>query len=88
MDLEPSNPPPASFVDRIVNFLVDIKGPTLAHLPVRAFEGGTRRNISKFEVNASSPATVIVVSNAIMNSEFLSGTQQRIMVEKLMQKLQ
>ncbi|XP_073108729.1 uncharacterized protein [Elaeis guineensis] len=39
-------------------------------------------------VNASSPATVIVVSNAIMNSEFLSGTQQRIMVEKLMQKLQ
>ncbi|XP_010924257.1 uncharacterized protein [Elaeis guineensis] len=150
------------------NFLVDIKGPTLALLPVLAFEGGTRRNIPKFEVgtllyvrvvkannsmnpelsctdatgkaaefgplkdgymfetstglarmllgsptcpilealgkklsfeiaiglngrvwvNASSPATIIVVSNAIMNSEFLSGTQQRIMVEKLMQKLQ
>lgn len=150
------------------NFLVDIKGPTLAFLPVLAFEGGTRRNIPKFEVgtllyvrvvkannsmnpelsctdasgkaaefgplrdgymfetstglsrmllssptcpvlealgkklsfeiasglngrvwvNASSPATTIVVSNAIMNSEFLSGTQQRLMVEKLMQKLQ
>ncbi|CDP21185.1 unnamed protein product [Coffea canephora] len=32
------------------NFLVDIKGPTLAFLPVLAFEGGTRRNIPKFEV--------------------------------------
>ncbi|XP_008806895.1 putative exosome complex component rrp40 isoform X1 [Phoenix dactylifera] len=150
------------------NFLVDIKGPTLAFLPVLAFEGGTRRNIPKFEVgtllyvrvvkannsmnpelsctdasgkaaefgplkdgymfetstglarmllssptcpvlealgkklsfeiaiglngrvwvNASSPATTVILSNAIMKSEFLSGTQQRIMVEKLMQKLQ
>lgn len=33
------------------NFLVDIKGPALAFLPVLAFEGGTRRNIPKFEVN-------------------------------------
>ncbi|CDP22041.1 unnamed protein product, partial [Coffea canephora] len=32
------------------NFLVDIKGPTLAFLPVLGFEGGTRRNIPKFEV--------------------------------------
>ena len=32
------------------NFLVDIKGPALAFLPVLAFEGGTRRNIPKFEV--------------------------------------
>ncbi|RRT69645.1 hypothetical protein B296_00024451 [Ensete ventricosum] len=150
------------------NFLVDIKAPTLAFLPVLAFEGGTRRNIPKFEtgtllyvrvvkannsmnpelscmdetgkaaefgqlkdgymfetstglsrmllssptcpvlealgkklsyeiavglngrvwVNASSPSTVILVSNAIMNSESLSGVQQKIMVEKLMQRLQ
>jgi hypothetical protein len=32
------------------NFVVDIKGPHLAFLPVLAFEGGTRRNIPKFEV--------------------------------------
>ncbi|CAL9190244.1 unnamed protein product [Musa hybrid cultivar] len=150
------------------NFLVDIKAPTLAFLPVLAFEGGTRRNIPKFEigtllyvrvvkannsmnpelscvdetgkasefgqlkdgymfetstglsrmllssptcpvlealgktlsyeiavglngrvwVNASSPSTVILVSNAIMNSESLSGVQQKIMVEKLIQRLQ
>ncbi|KAF9611665.1 hypothetical protein IFM89_034848 [Coptis chinensis] len=31
------------------NFLVDIKGPTLAFLPVLAFEGGSRRNKPKFE---------------------------------------
>ncbi|KAI4326745.1 hypothetical protein MLD38_032024 [Melastoma candidum] len=31
------------------NFLVDIKGPAMAFLPVLAFEGGTIRNISKFE---------------------------------------
>lgn len=149
------------------NFLVDIKGPAVAFLPVLAFEGGTRRNIPKFEVgtliyvrvvkanpgmnpelsctdasgkaaefgqlkdgymfesstglsrmllssptcpvldtlgkklsfeiavglngrvwvNAASPSTVIVVSNAILNSETLSGVQQRIMVEKLLQNL-
>ncbi|KAG6686570.1 hypothetical protein I3842_11G026900 [Carya illinoinensis] len=149
------------------NFLVDIKGPALAYLPVLAFEGGTRRNIPKFEVgtliyvrvvkanpgmnpelsctdasgkaaefgqlkdgymfesstglsrtllssptcpvldalgkklsfeiavglngrvwvNATSPSTVIVVANAIMNSESLSAVQQRIMVEKLLQNL-
>ncbi|KAG8638816.1 putative exosome complex component rrp40 isoform X1 [Manihot esculenta] len=150
------------------NFLVDIKGPALAFLPVLAFEGGTRRNIPKFEggtllyvrvvkanpgmnpelsctdasgkaaefgalkdgymfecstglsrmllssptcpvlealgnklsfeiavglngrvwVNATSPSTVIIVANAIMNSETLSGVQQKIMVEKLLQKIQ
>ncbi|XP_062169161.1 uncharacterized protein LOC133875155 [Alnus glutinosa] len=149
------------------NFLVDIKGPALAFLPVLAFEGGTRRNIPKFEVgtllyvrvvkanpgmnpelsctdasgkaadfgqlkdgymfesstglsrtllssptcpvlealgkklsfeiavglngrvwvNATTPSTIIVVANAIMNSESLSGVQQRIMVEKLLQNL-
>ncbi|KAL6006976.1 hypothetical protein ACLOJK_032472 [Asimina triloba] len=94
----------------------------MAFLPVLAFEGGTRRNIPKFEnvgasdcsptcpvlealgkkqsfeiavglngrvwVNASSPHTVILVANAIMNSETLSGTQQRIMVEKLLERIQ
>ncbi|KAF3777951.1 putative exosome complex component [Nymphaea thermarum] len=150
------------------NFWVDIKGPTVAFLPVLAFEGGTRRNIPKFEigtllylrvvkansginpelsctdesgkaaefgalkdgymletstglarlllskptcpilealgkklsfeiavglngrvwVNASSPSTVVLVTNAIMNSEQLSGTQQKIMAEKLLQRLQ
>ncbi|GLT72064.1 hypothetical protein SLA2020_440310 [Shorea laevis] len=149
------------------NFFVDIKGPALAFLPVLAFEGGTRRNIPKFEagtllyvrvvkanpgmnpelsctdasgkaaefgqlkdgymfesstglsrillssptcpvlealgkklsfeiavglngrvwVNATTPSTIIVVANAIMNSESLSGVQQRIMVEKLLQNL-
>lgn len=149
------------------NFLVDIKGSSLANLSVLAFEGGTRRNVPKFEigtllyvrvvkansimnpelactdasekaaefgplkggymfetstglarmllstptcpvletlgkklsfeiaiglngrvwVNASSPDVVILVSNAIMNSEFLSGAQQKIMVEKLLQRV-
>ncbi|XP_059443193.1 uncharacterized protein LOC132175317 [Corylus avellana] len=152
---------------RADNFLVDIRGPALAFLPVLAFEGGTRRNIPKFEagtllyvrvvkanpgmnpelsctdvggkaaefgqlkdgfmfesstglsrmllssptcpvlealgkqlsfeiavglngrvwVNATTPSTVIVAANAIMNSESLSGVQQRIMVEKLLQNL-
>ena len=34
----------------VQNFLVDIKGPAVAFLPVLAFEGGTRRNIPRFEV--------------------------------------
>ncbi|XP_078431895.1 uncharacterized protein LOC144703575 [Wolffia australiana] len=145
------------------NFLVDIKGSTLAYLPVLAFEGGTRRNIPKFEVgtllylrvvkansgmnpeisctdasgkaaefgqlkdgfsfdsstglcsmllstcpvletlgkklsfeiavgvngrvwvNAGSPKSVVAISSALMSSEFLSGPQQRIYVEKLLQ---
>ncbi|KAI4328503.1 hypothetical protein L6164_020854 [Bauhinia variegata] len=150
------------------NFLVDIKGPSIALLPVLSFEGGTRRNIPKFQagtllyarvvkanpgmnpelsctdasgkaaefgslkdgytfecstglsrmllssptcpvldalgkklsfeiavglngrvwVNAASPSTTIIVANAIMNSESLSGVQQRLMVEKLLQKIQ
>ncbi|XP_043723719.1 putative exosome complex component rrp40 isoform X3 [Telopea speciosissima] len=39
-------------------------------------------------VNAGSPSTVILVANAIMNSESLSNTKQKIMVEKLLQKFQ
>ncbi|KAJ3670816.1 hypothetical protein LUZ60_008242 [Juncus effusus] len=150
------------------NFMVDIKGSNVALLPVLAFEGGTRRNIPKFEigtliyarvvktngimnpelsctdaggkaaefgqlkdgymfetstglarmllssptcpvlevlgkkisfeiaiglngrvwVHSSSHSNVILVSNAIMRSEFLSGNQQRIMVEKLMERLE
>lgn len=150
------------------NFLVDTKSPMLAFLPVLAFEGGTRKNIPKFEtgaliyvrvvktsrdmnpelsctdasgkasefgslsggymfecssglarallskptcpvlealgkglsfeiavglngrvwVNAPSHSTVILVSNAIMNAEYLSGVQQKIMVQKLLQRVQ
>jgi exosome complex component RRP40 len=150
------------------NFLVDIKGPVLAFLPVLSFEGGTRRNIPKFQpgtliyarvvkantgmnpelscmdasgkaaefgqlkdgfmfesstglsrmllsspacpilealgkklafeiavglngrvwVNAESPSTVILVTNAIMNSESLSGVQQKIMVDKLLKRVE
>lgn len=40
------------------------------------------------KVNASSPGVVIVVANAIRNSESLSSIQQKIMVDKLMQKIQ
>lgn len=149
------------------NFLVDIKGPMLAYLPVLAFEGGTRRNIPKFEegtliyarvvkantgmnpelscmdasgktagfgrlkegymfesstglsrmllstptcpvlealgkklsfeiatglngrvwVDATSPATTVLVANAIMNSECLSAVQQKIMADKLLQRV-
>ncbi|THF96499.1 hypothetical protein TEA_002520 [Camellia sinensis var. sinensis] len=176
----------------LVNFLVDIKGPALAFLHVLSFEGGTRRNIPKFEVgtliyvrvvkantgmnpelsctdgwfsfwtsnsilymasmccllftstgkaaeygplkdgftfesstslarmllssltcpvleglgkklffeiaveglilcrqvNVEAPSTVILVSDAIMNLESLSGVQQKIMVEKLLQRVQ
>lgn len=150
------------------NFLLDTKCPMLAFLPVLAFEGGTRKNIPKFEtgaliyvrvvktsrdmnpelsctdasgkasefgslsggymfecssglarallskptcpvlealgkglsfeiavglngrvwVNAPSHSTVILVSNAIMNAEYLSGVQQKIMVQKLLQRVQ
>ncbi|CAH9135827.1 unnamed protein product [Cuscuta epithymum] len=150
------------------NFLVDIKGSMLAYLPVLAFEGGTRRNIPKFEegtliyarvvkanpgmnpelsctdasgkaaefgplkegymfesstglsrillstptcpvlealgkklsfeiatglngrvwVDASPPTITILVANAIMNSESLSPVQQKIMAEKLLQRVQ
>ncbi|KAA3483568.1 tetratricopeptide repeat protein 28-like [Gossypium australe] len=149
------------------NFLIDIKGPAMGFLPVLAFEGGTRRNIPKFEVgtllylrvvkanfgmnpelsctdasgkaaefgplkdgymfetstglsrkllssptcpvlealgkklsfeiavglngrvwvNAASPDTIVVVANAIMNSESLSGAQQIIMLYDLMDSL-
>ncbi|VVB10709.1 unnamed protein product [Arabis nemorensis] len=149
------------------NFWVDIKGPQIALLPNLVFEGGTRRNIPKFEVgtllyvrvvktntgmnpdlsctdasgkaaafgplrdgfmfetstglsrmllssptcpvlealgkklsfeiatglngrvwvNAAAPRSVIIVANAIMNSKSLSGTQKRIMVEKLLAKI-
>ncbi|KAL2482496.1 PNAS-3 related [Forsythia ovata] len=50
------------------NFLVDIKSPTIAFLPVLAFEGGTRRNIPKFEVGTLLYARV-VKANTGMNPE-------------------
>ncbi|KAF5929960.1 hypothetical protein HYC85_000031, partial [Camellia sinensis] len=39
-------------------------------------------------VNVEAPSTVILVSDAIMNLESLSGVQQKIMVEKLLQRVQ
>ncbi|GAU32242.1 hypothetical protein TSUD_53690 [Trifolium subterraneum] len=39
-------------------------------------------------VNASSPSTTIIVANALRNSEPLSGVQQKIMAEKLLQRVQ
>ncbi|KAI9381255.1 hypothetical protein POPTR_015G075400v4 [Populus trichocarpa] len=39
-------------------------------------------------VKADSPSTVIIVVNAIIKSESLSGAQQKIMAEKLLQKIQ
>ncbi|KAK8655886.1 hypothetical protein V6N13_108451 [Hibiscus sabdariffa] len=50
------------------NFLIDIKGPTLAFLPVLAFEGGTRRNIPKFELGTLLYLRV-VKANFGMNPE-------------------
>uniref|UniRef100_A0A2N9J101 Ribosomal RNA-processing protein 40 n=1 Tax=Fagus sylvatica TaxID=28930 RepID=A0A2N9J101_FAGSY len=50
------------------NFLVDIKGPALAFLPVLAFEGGTRRNIPKFEAGTLIYVRV-VKANPGMNPE-------------------
>ncbi|XP_019239709.1 PREDICTED: putative exosome complex component rrp40 isoform X1 [Nicotiana attenuata] len=152
---------------RADNFFVDIKGPMVAFLPVLAFEGGTRRNIPKFEagtliyarvvkantgmnpelscmdasgkaaefglikdgymfesstglsrmllssptcpvleglgkklafeiavglngrvwVNAEHQSTIILVANAIMNSESLTPVQQKIMVERLLDRV-
>lgn len=46
------------------NFLVDIKAPMLGLLPVLAFEGGTRRNIPKFEVHfVSDPSILFLHAN-------------------------
>jgi exosome complex component RRP40 len=39
-------------------------------------------------VKADSPSTVIIVVNAIIKSESLSGVQQKITAEKLLQKIQ
>ncbi|XVF60122.1 hypothetical protein PTKIN_Ptkin08bG0018300 [Pterospermum kingtungense] len=50
------------------NFLIDIKGSALAFLPVLAFEGGTRRNIPKFEVGTLLYLRV-VKANFGMNPE-------------------
>ncbi|OIW21598.1 hypothetical protein TanjilG_06722 [Lupinus angustifolius] len=50
------------------NFLVDIKGPALAFLPVLAFEGGTRRNIPKFEVGTMIYVRVVTAKPG-MNPE-------------------
>ncbi|XP_062217661.1 uncharacterized protein LOC133917831 isoform X3 [Phragmites australis] len=38
-------------------------------------------------VNAPSPSNVILVSNAIIKSESLSGIKQRVMVENLLERL-
>ncbi|KAL7254184.1 hypothetical protein ACSBR1_008563 [Camellia fascicularis] len=51
-----------------LNFLVDIKGPALAFLPILSFEGGTRRNIPKFEVGTLIDVRV-VKANTGMNPE-------------------
>ncbi|THG16054.1 hypothetical protein TEA_005589 [Camellia sinensis var. sinensis] len=51
-----------------LNFLVDIKGPALAFLHVLSFEGGTRRNIPKFEVGTLIYVRV-VKANTGMNPE-------------------
>ncbi|TMX03686.1 uncharacterized protein [Solanum lycopersicum] len=152
---------------RADSFYVDIKGPMVAFLPVLAFEGGTRRNIPKFEVgtliytrivkanpginpelscmdasgkaaefgplkdgymfesstglsrmllssptcpvleglgkklafeiavglngrvwvNAEHQSSIILAANAIMNSESLTSVQQKIMVEKLLDRV-
>ncbi|TYJ42822.1 hypothetical protein E1A91_A03G112800v1 [Gossypium mustelinum] len=50
------------------NFLIDIKGPAMGFLPVLAFEGGTRRNIPKFEVGTLLYLRV-VKANSGMNPE-------------------
>nr|GEY74513.1 putative exosome complex component rrp40 [Tanacetum cinerariifolium] len=50
------------------NFIVDVKAPALAHLPVLSFEGGTRRNIPKFEVGTLLYVRV-VGANTGMNPE-------------------
>ncbi|KAH9776139.1 Ribosomal RNA-processing protein 40 [Citrus sinensis] len=50
------------------NFFVDIRGPTIAFLPVLAFEGGTRRNIPKFEIGSLLYVRV-VKANPGMNPE-------------------
>ncbi|XP_075488703.1 uncharacterized protein LOC142527695 isoform X2 [Primulina tabacum] len=50
------------------NFFVDIKGPTVAYLPVLAFEGGTRRNIPKFNMGTLLYVRV-VKANIGMNPE-------------------
>ncbi|KAH9623827.1 hypothetical protein KSS87_014515 [Heliosperma pusillum] len=50
------------------NFLVDIKGPTLAFLPILAFEGVIKKNVPKFETGTLLYARV-VKANAGMNPE-------------------
>ncbi|CAI9108555.1 OLC1v1008185C1 [Oldenlandia corymbosa var. corymbosa] len=50
------------------NFLVDIKASAVAFLPVLAFEGGTRRNIPKFEAGTLIYVRV-VKANIGMNPE-------------------
>lgn len=49
-------------------FLLDIKGPTLAYLPVLAFEGAMKRNYPRLEVGTLVYARV-VKANAGMNPE-------------------
>ncbi|XP_039690840.1 exosome complex component RRP40 [Medicago truncatula] len=42
----------------------------------------------RVSVNASSPSTTIIIANALINSEALSGVQQKIMAEKLVERVQ
>lgn len=48
----------------------------------------TDRDLHSLQVNAPKVATIITVSNAIQNAEFLSPTQQHIMVKKLLEDSQ
>ncbi|KAI7734482.1 hypothetical protein M8C21_030290 [Ambrosia artemisiifolia] len=67
------------------NFLVDIKGPALAFLPVLSFEGGTRRNIPKFEVGtllllSSPPHPVLEGLGKKLSFEIAVGINGRFWV--------
>uniref|UniRef100_A0A6N2MS69 Uncharacterized protein n=1 Tax=Salix viminalis TaxID=40686 RepID=A0A6N2MS69_SALVM len=65
--------------------LQNIKGPALAFLPVLAFEGGTRRNIPKFEAGTLLYVRV-VKANPGMNPELSCtdvGKQQNLVPSKM-----
>ncbi|KAF5175508.1 Pnas-3-like protein, partial [Thalictrum thalictroides] len=82
--------------DNILGIVVDQKGERLLSSPTCPVLEALGKKLS-FEiavglngrvwVNAESPSTIILVSNAIMTSESLSGVQQRIMLDELMQRM-